>query len=52
MNDNDPGGGFYKLAERRGWMLRGEDRMTFWTKEVGKVHARYSGPEYDHYRRR
>jgi hypothetical protein len=51
MHDNDPGPGFYKLAEKHGWMLRGEDRMTFWSSEVGKVHRHYSAPEYDHYRR-
>ena len=52
MHDNDPGAGFYKLAEQRGWMLRGHDRMTFWTTEVKNVHDYYAAPEFDHYRDR
>ena len=52
MHHNDPGAGFCKFAEQRGWMLRGHDRMTFWTTQVRKVHDHYAAPQFDHYRRR
>jgi hypothetical protein len=50
MHDNDPGPGFYRFAERHHWMARGEDRLTFWSKEVDKLYNHYAAAEYDHYR--
>ena len=52
INDNDPGAGFYRFAESRGWLLRGADHMEFWAKEVQKLYNFFSVPEYDHYRSR
>jgi hypothetical protein len=50
MHDHDPGPGFYRFAERQHWMARGEDHLTFWSKEVDKLYNHYAAAEYDHYR--
>ncbi len=47
MRDNDPGAGFYKLAESKGWLRPGGDRLAFWSEQLAKLYDYYSGPEYD-----
>jgi hypothetical protein len=50
MHDNDPGPGFYRFAESRHWMARGEDHLTFWSNEVKKLYDHFAAPQYNHYR--
>ena len=47
MNDNDPGPGFYRLAESRQWLLRGEEHLEFWSKQLDRLYDYYAADRYD-----
>lgn len=40
---NRPGGGFFVFARARGRVGPAEDEDTYWAREVGQVHAAWSG---------
>jgi hypothetical protein len=47
LNRNDAGPGFYKLATELGLLpnrATAEDKLEFWSIQVGKVHERYARP--------
>ena len=47
LNRNDAGPGFYKLAVELGLLpntAKPEDKLEFWSVQVGKVHQKYARP--------
>lgn len=47
LNRNDAGPGFYKFATELGLLSNtasAEDKLEFWSRQVGKVHERYARP--------
>jgi hypothetical protein len=45
VDGNDPGPGFFRLAEQKGVLRRGataDERDAFWTREVAALHGHYS----------